>query len=215
MRKNKNAVTNKKKNAKIKDSNLNENSIMHYLKPKIIDSKIEEKIKIIEENSRDINYYNNSSISKDKKNFIQNNALNSFIKSEVPESYIKENNDNYKNKIIINDVFIDNFRETIKNSFERLEYVFGEIKPFEGVNFYSKNVYNKINENMDLLLIKFFLHIEDNFLYVPNILSNIKIEDLNKFSDKKHKIKLFEGMQNSMNICLQYQPITTKEVKFY
>jgi len=199
MRKNKNAVTNKKKNAKIKDSNLNENSIMHYLKPKIIDSKIEEKIKIIEENSRDINYYNNSSISKDKKNFIQNNALNSFIKSEVPESYIKENNDNYKNKIIINDVFIDNFRETIKNSFERLEYVFGEIKPFEGVNFYSKNVYNKINENMDLLLIKFFLHIEDNFLYVPNILSNIKIEDLNKFSDKKHKIKLFEGMQNSMN----------------
>jgi len=62
------------------------------------------------------------------------------------------------------------------------------------------------------MITKFFLHIEEYFLYVPNMLSNLKIEDLCLVKDQKHKIKLFEGFQNTINICLQYQPITNKEV---
>lgn len=217
MRKNKNAVTltNKKKNAKTKEANNNENSIMQYLKPKNSETKPEEICPIAEEKPKELNFSNVSVIIKDKKtaNIINNNnPLNSFIKSEVSDNYIKESNENYKNKIIIDDDFVKDFIYLTKTSFEKIESNLAQFNEQLGLNFFNKSSYEKFNENLEILVTKFFLHVEDYFLYVPTILSNLKIEDLDLLKDHKHKIKLFEGFQNSINICLQYQPMTNKEV---
>jgi hypothetical protein len=216
MKKNKNgtAQTNKKKNAKNKETNNNENSIMHYLKPKNSETKPEEITPIIEEKSTQLNFANITALIKDKKcaNKNYNNPLNFFIKSEVSESYIKESNENYKNKIIIDDFFIKEFLNLTKNSFEKIVANLALFNEQQRLNFYHKSTYDKFSENLELMITKFFLHIEEYFLYVPNMLSNLKIEDLCLVKDQKHKIKLFEGFQNTINICLQYQPITNKEV---
>lgn len=219
MKKTKNgaAQTNKKKNGKKKEINNTDNLIINYLIPKNSETKEEDINPIMEEKPKQLNFSNISNIIKEKKtanNINNNNPLNAFIKSEVSDSYIKESNENYKNKIIIDDVFINNFICLTKNSFDKLESNLAFFNEQNGLNFYNKNNYEKFSGNLELLICKFFLHLDDYFLFVPNILSNLKIEDLMIIKDQKHKIKLFEGFQNTINICLQYHPITNREVKF-
>jgi len=236
MKKNKNAVlkTNKKKNAKNnKDTNNSENSIINYLKPKSSETSILQISHLKEGNQNQINYqnYNNTLLARERTNSNSsnnnlnlnnnqnlnvnrnNNPLNVFIKSEVPPNYTRECSDNYKKKIIIDDVFIDNFINLSRNSFKLLENEFIEICEKEGLNFFNKNSYDILNQNMHLLIVKFFLHVEDYFFYVPNILTDNKFEDIINMEYQKNKIKLFEGFQNSIDICLQYHPTSSKEVK--
>ena len=143
--------TNKKKNGKTKQNN-NEKSILDYLKkPVIPQSIIDQKIPQVEENN-----------NKNK------NLFNIYIKPEVPKINISESYENYKNKIIINEDFINNFNSFFHPIFEKIKISFSELQEKQNIIIYNEEIYNKFSENLNSLITKFFLHIED-YLYTSLI----------------------------------------------
>jgi hypothetical protein len=223
-----------KKDKKQKLKQETEGSILQFLKPRNstltekenlnenedIKSKTEEEEE--EENSET---FSSNTIQKKtikislplqgRQNFFQENQnkeIQNQQKIHIPIKIKSEKNENSKKKIIINEIFIEEF---LKNfSFFNLE-IEKNLKIFnQKINnkIFSKKNFTDFNNNIDLFVIKFFLQIEEIFIFVPNFLSNSKMEDLKEIENKKHLFKLFEGFDNNINF-LNYQPISSKEVK--
>ena len=209
----------KRTNKKEKDLIKPEGSILQFLKPKIsveTESLYEEDIKSKSEENENSELNSCNSFRKNiikiplRQNiFPENQNLQNF---QNLQKIKRDTNENYKKKIIINENFIKEFLENFSFFSEKIEK---DLKNFDEKNnkkIFSKENFTKFSANIDLFVIKFFLQIEEIFIFVPNFLSNSKmeIEDLKEI--EKHLFKLFEGFDNSNNY-LNYQPIASKEVK--
>jgi hypothetical protein len=169
-------------------------------------NKIKIPIKFLMPINFNINSLNQNSFSLQQEKFFNSKNQQQKIK--------REKNEDSKRKIIINENFIEEFL----NNFSLFnETIKKKLKFFnENYNYkiFSEKNYNVFNKNLNLFLIKFFLQIEEIFIFVPNFLSNSKMEDIKdkEFEKKKHLFKLLENFDSS-DCYLNYQPITKNEVK--
>lgn len=201
--------TQKKKNEKSK-LNTSEKPIWAFMQPKSSAVKGDDTSSIVTERSEE-NKEKNITINNSCQE--KKNPLNLFIKSEVSEVNISESDETYKNKIIINDNFICRFKELIGPLFGKIEECFMSLENSHNLRIFNKTLFDDLGlMNNESLLIKFFLHIDQRFIYVPNLLSSKRLDDFSGIRSEIYKIKLFEGFQDAKNIAFQYHPITANEV---
>jgi hypothetical protein len=114
---------------------------------------------------------------------------------------------NYKNKILFNENFIEEFQKILEPI---LKIIRTSIFNFDlgKEDFFIAEIYDEfLINNLFNTLVKFVLHTNDDFLFIPKSFMT-KSDTI-----EKDKLKLFEGILDSKNIThLQYMPINSKEV---
>jgi hypothetical protein len=231
----------RKNNKKYKNQKQEtEGSILQFLKPKnsllIAKENLNEnedlKNKTEEEEEENSETFSSNTTSKKnikitipikrRQNIFQENNEDQneqkLQNKQIPKNQLnlhkikKETNENSKKKIILNENFIEEFLKNFSFFNEEIEKNLKFFNEKNNNKIFSKKNFSNCNDNLNLFVIKFFLHIEEIFIFVPNFLSNSKMEDLKEIENKKHLFKLFEGFNNDNNF-LNYQPISSKEVK--
>ena len=112
----------------------------------------------------------------------------------------------YKSRILFNEDFIENLKLILepflvsnKNNLLKQINTIDHIIPQDSYEVFIKN-------NLENILIKFLLQIDDKFFFVPK-----SFMKKNEKQDKS-KLKLIEGFTDSKYLCLQYHPTSLKEV---
>lgn len=207
--------TNKKKTNKNQQNNPDAKSILQFLKPKNSENS---EISITEDENKSFKSASNSlNLTFDNKNPKRQFNFNfkSTENSQIPFGFKnKETNEDYKRKIIINEFFIEEFLKNLSPCIKEIEKNLKNFDDKKNLKIFSKKNFGDFRRNIDLFVIKFFLQIEEIFIFVPKFLSNEKLEDLKEIETEKHLFKLFEGF-DKMDNYMNYQPITGKEVINY
>jgi hypothetical protein len=119
---------------------------------------------------------------------------------------ITQNTVDYKNKILFNENFVENLKILLEpflnmNKKSLFSQNFGDKSMLELEVYEDYTLYN-----LDSILTKFLLQMEDKFLFVPKCFMT-KEEGIDKT-----KLKLFEGFNDLKYVSLQYYPENSKEV---
>ena len=116
----------------------------------------------------------------------------------------------YKKKILFNEEFVENLKIILEPFLKQTKISLFTQKINENLALDDVLYDNFFNENIENIITKFLLQLNDDFLYVP-------VSFLNKESKNvdKSKLKLMEGFNESKYINLQYQASNSKEVNFF
>jgi hypothetical protein len=199
-KKNNDAFNHNNKKIQSSNSNSGEKTLLDFWKPvraKPSDTKgIRSKSKSVAEEIEKIEVKPTKTY-----NLIQNPSKHLIAGVFQPQNFLE-----YKNKILFNEDFVENFKIILEPFLEnnKNNLLSQEISGDEILN---EEVYEKfLTNNLENILIKFLLQIDDKFLFVPNSYMN-----KNDKPDKT-KLKLIEGFNDSKYLCLQYFPLNSKEV---
>ena len=161
---------------------------------------------------------------KEKTKEINNNSekINKLKKSEIKlirnpsKQGLKTNNNlilnnnegiDYKNKILINEDFVDNLKLLLEPFITKIKISVNNTKSNLDITNDEYELF--INNNINNIISKFILHLK-GFIFIPKSFmnKNSKIVD-------KAKTKLIEGFDNTKFISLQYHGLNSHEVFFY
>jgi hypothetical protein len=113
---------------------------------------------------------------------------------------------NYKHKILFNETFIDELHKILEPTI--LKEIKNSIFNHPLGDYFDRETFdNFMGDNLANTLVKFILHTNDDFLFIPKgfMTRNSHVE--------KDKLKLFDGIHDMKGITyLQYLPINAKEV---
>lgn len=111
----------------------------------------------------------------------------------------------YKHKILFNEEFVRKLKLLLEPFLNQAKNCLVKISP----SLLEEETCDKfITSNLDSILTKFLLQINDDFLFVP-----ISYMNKNESTVDKSKLKLLEGFNDLKYISLQYYPIKAKEVR--
>jgi hypothetical protein len=194
-----NDSNNNYKKRKASDNNSGEKRIESYFSLKSKDANINSlitKSKLIEEEIEKIEIKPSKTY-----NLIQNPSKH-LISGDFQSQSILD----YKNRILFNEDFIENLKLILEPFLDyNKNILLKQINTIEHI-VHQETYEEFVKNNLENIIIKFLLQIDDKLLFVPKSFMN-----KNEKPDKS-KLKLIEGFTDSKYLCLQYHPTSLKEV---